>query len=210
MARGRRQSSAGCGRCSLTRLGSMSPTSLPSFRACPLPAAPRGDHAVRGVFAVPRAAKLPVYGWVVSYRGEAMSYQPYPSGGAYQPYPAGSGQLGQRPEQPTSVRNAVWLMYGGAALSALSAILVLALSSSIRTAEGKTPLTLAQIHSVENVTIAVLVVVLLIGVGLWVWMAWANGRGRNWARIMASVLFGLNTIYLVLSVSRAGLSVIFI
>jgi len=149
-----------------------------------------------------------------------MSYQPYPSGGAYQPYSAGSGQLGQRPEQPTSVRNAVWLMYGGAALSAISAILVLALSSAIRTAEGKalvnarkqngTPLTAAEIHSVENVTIAVLVVVLLIGVGLWVWMAWANGRGRNWARIMSSVLFGLNTIYLVLSVSRAGLSVIFI
>ena len=145
-----------------------------------------------------------------------MSYQPYPSGGAYQPYPAGSGQLGQRPEQPTSVRNAVWLMYGGAALSALSAILVLALSSSIRTAEGKalatannnlrnqgkTPLTLAQIHSVENVTIAVLVVVLLIGVGLWVWMAWANGRGRNWARIVAAVLFGFNTIGLFSAIIR--------
>ncbi len=94
-----------------------------------------------------------------------MSYQPYPSGGAYQPYPAGGNQPGQRPEQPNSVRNAVWLMYGGAALSGISAILVLALSSTIRTPEGnalqkrqpdpgsqgKKPLTAAQIHSVENV-----------------------------------------------------------
>jgi hypothetical protein len=153
-----------------------------------------------------------------------MSYQPYPSGGAYQPYPEGGNQLGQRPEQPTSVRNAVWLMYGGAALSAISAILVLALGSSIRNAEGKAlrngnktlisqgkkALTAAQIHSVENVTIAIFVFVLLVGVALWVWMAWANGRGRNWARIMASVLFALNTLYLVLSVSRAGFSVIFV
>ena len=153
-----------------------------------------------------------------------MSYQPYPSGGAPQPYPAGGNQLGQSPEQPKSVRNAVWLMRGGAVLSAISAILILALSSTIRTAEGKAlrngnktlisqgkkPLTLAQIHSVENVTIGIFVFVLLVGVGLWVWMAWANGRGRSWARIVASVLFGLNTIYLVLSVSRAGLSVIFV
>jgi hypothetical protein len=153
-----------------------------------------------------------------------MSYQPYPSGGGYQPYPAGGNQLGQRPEQPTSVRNAVWLMYGGAVLSAISAILVLALSSSIRNAEGKAlrngnqtlrnegkkVLTAAQIHSVESVTIGIIVFVLLVGVALWVWMAWANGRGRNWARIMASVLFALNTIYLALSVSRAGFSVIFV
>jgi len=153
-----------------------------------------------------------------------MSYQPYPSGGAYQPYPAGGNQVGQRPPQPTSVRNAVWLMYGGAALSALSAILVLVLSSTIKNAvgkalrtanrnavsQGKKPLTLAQIHSVENATVIIFAVILLIAVGLWLWMAWANGGGRSWARIVASVLFGLNTIYLVLSVTRAGLSVLFV
>jgi|HubBroStandDraft_5_1064220.scaffolds.fasta_scaffold01701_6 hypothetical protein len=153
-----------------------------------------------------------------------MSYQPYPSGGSYQPYPAGASQPGQRPPQPTTIRNAVWLMYGGAALSALSAIYILIRSASIKRAinkalvkanatavrQGKKPLTLTQIHSFENAIVIVLVVILLIGVGLWVWMAWANSRGSGWARIVASVLFGLNTIYLVLSVSRAGVSVIFI
>jgi hypothetical protein len=33
----------------------------------------------------------------------------------------------------------------------------------------------------------------LIGTGLWLWMAWANKGGRSWARIMATVFFGLLT-----------------
>jgi small-conductance mechanosensitive channel len=152
-----------------------------------------------------------------------MSYQPYPTGGQYQPYPAGGGQMSERPPQPSSVRTAVWLMYGGAALSALSAILVLALSSRIRSAvrtallkanvtlrnEHKTPLTAAQIHSAESAFIGIVVVILLISIVLWVWMAWANGRGRPWARIVASVLFALNTIFLFVGISRAGTSTLF-
>ena len=50
---------------------------------------------------------------------------------------------------------------------------------------------------------------MLIGVLLWVWMAWANNKGRNWARIVASVLFGLNTISLLLSPGRASITIIF-
>jgi phosphoglycerol transferase MdoB-like AlkP superfamily enzyme len=152
-----------------------------------------------------------------------MSYQPYPTGGSYQPYPGGGGQMAERPPQPSSVRTAVWLMYGGAALSAISAILVLALSSRIRSAirtallkanvtlrkQGKTPLTATQIHSAESVFIGIIVVILLVSIILWVWMAWANGRGRPWARIVASVLFALNTIFLFLGISRAGTSTLF-
>jgi hypothetical protein len=33
----------------------------------------------------------------------------------------------------------------------------------------------------------------VIGTGLWLWMAWANKRGRSWARITATVFFGLLT-----------------
>jgi hypothetical protein len=33
----------------------------------------------------------------------------------------------------------------------------------------------------------------LIATGLWLWMAWANKGGRSWARIMATVFFGLLT-----------------
>jgi len=154
-----------------------------------------------------------------------MSYQPYPTGGSsYQPYPGGDNQIGVRPPQPRQVRIAVWLMYGGAALSAISAILVLVVSSSIKNAvrkallkanatnarEHKAVLTAAQIHSAENIYLGVIVFILILGIALWLWMAWANGRGRNWARIVATVLFALNTLYLVVSVSRAGGSAIFV
>jgi uncharacterized membrane protein YiaA len=40
--------------------------------------------------------------------------------------------------------------------------------------------------TVRNVTAAIF------GVGLWIWMAQMNGKGRSWARIVASVLGGIN------------------
>jgi hypothetical protein len=47
----------------------------------------------------------------------------------------------------------------------------------------------------------------VITVGLWLWMARANRAGNNWARIVASVLFGLNTIFLLLSFARPHASI---
>ena len=34
----------------------------------------------------------------------------------------------------------------------------------------------------------------MLGVALWLWMSRANGQGRNWARIVSTVLFGLATL----------------
>jgi hypothetical protein len=152
-----------------------------------------------------------------------MSYQPYPTGG-YQQYPGGAGQqMAQQPPRPNSVRNAVWLMYAGAVLSAISVILVLALSSKIKNAvikaantanatrvsQGKKALTASQIHDLASAYVIIIVVVLVISIGLWLLMAWANNKGRPWARITASVLFALNTIFLILGVTRAGASTAF-
>ncbi|HYK70088.1 MAG TPA: hypothetical protein VEV45_19230 [Streptosporangiaceae bacterium] len=149
-----------------------------------------------------------------------MTYQPYPtSGGSNQPYPAGGdSNLAERPPQPQSLRIAVILMYVGAALSAVSLIISLALSGRIKSAVGtaarkvKTtkPLTATQIHSLENFYLVLIIVILLIAIGLWLWMAWANGRGKGWARILASVFFGFNTLWLVFSVGRTGGPAIFI
>ena len=149
-----------------------------------------------------------------------MTYQPYPTGG-------GAGNqlpLAERPPQPPSLRNAVRLMWAGAALALISVIVSLAFSSKIKTAvtnaalkanatnrsKGKTVLTTSQIHTLANATLVILVVAGVIGILLWVWMAWANNRGRNWARIVASVLFALNTISFLLSISRASVSIIFL
>jgi tryptophan-rich sensory protein len=110
-------------------------------------------------------------------------------------------------------------MYAGAALSAVSLILTVAVGgriksavgTAIRRAETRTgrTLTAAQIHTDENVYFAVVVVVLAIAVGLWIWMAWANGRGKGWARVVSSVFFGLDTLLLILGFSRASAALIY-
>ena len=38
------------------------------------------------------------------------------------------------------------------------------------------------------------IVFCLVPIALWLWMARANGRGRNWARNLSTVLFGLATL----------------
>ena len=55
------------------------------------------------------------------------------------------------------------------------------------------------------------VVIGILAVGLWIWMARANAKGRTWARVVASVLFGLNTLSVLLAVARphVGLSLAF-
>ena len=51
----------------------------------------------------------------------------------------------------------------------------------------------------------------LVVIALWLWMARANGQGRNWARILSTVLFGLATLQLrgdfTQPVSHAGFGV---
>jgi hypothetical protein len=127
-----------------------------------------------------------------------MSYQPYPTSGFDQ-------TPQQRPPAPPSIRTAVRLMYAGAILSAVSFIVGLATVGSLRQAiikaSNKT-LTSTQIHTAEVAGVAAIVVLGLIGVGLWLWMAWANGRGRSWARVVAAVLFGFNTLGLLSTVIR--------
>jgi hypothetical protein len=136
----------------------------------------------------------------------------------YQPYPAGGG-IGTRPpdaQQPDSLRNAVRLMYAGAGVALLGTIFTVAIGSRIKTyifnavlrnGRGKAGYTIAQLHTVANVTFLALVIAGAISIVLWLWMAWANNRASGWARIVASVLFVLITIEAFLSRSRASVSI---
>lgn len=122
----------------------------------------------------------------------------------YQPYPSGDQQPVAPPGPPQPVRTAVLLMYAGAALSAIEIIIGLVTISSLKNAiRSRYPgYTSSQLHTAEVVGVTTVVVIGLIGVGLWLWMAWANGAGKSWARIVASVFFGLNTIDLLTLVAR--------
>ena len=51
----------------------------------------------------------------------------------------------------------------------------------------------------------------VIGVALWLWMARKNSQGKNWARILSTVLFGLATLDLfgVVSQPKTVLGLVF-
>lgn len=125
-------------------------------------------------------------------------YQPYPS------TPEGSVPEPSRAEPPASVRNAVRLMYAGAALSAVVVIVTLVSIASLKGAIlTKYPhYTSTQVHNAEVAAVVTSVIGGVIAVGLWLWMAWANGRGRRWARIVAAVFFAINTLDLIASFAR--------
>jgi len=128
-------------------------------------------------------------------------YQPYPQGGEMPPE-------SRRPNPPRPVRTAVLLMYVGAALTAISLIVTVATLHSIETAiHNNSTYTTQQAHQLAVAAVVEYVVTL----GLWLLMAWANRAGQNWARIVATVLFALNTLGLLLNVFRgsASISVLF-
>ncbi len=110
-------------------------------------------------------------------------------------------------EQPPSIRNAVRLMWVGAALAAFGLISVFfqtdAIRDAIEDADSSNDLTADEIDTVVNVSIAAAVIFGLIGVGLWAWMAVMNGQGKSWARVVATVLGGLNVLFTLLGFAGA-------
>jgi hypothetical protein len=132
----------------------------------------------------------------------------------YQPYPSTDRPVEpDKPPAPQSVLNAVKLMYAGAAVSAVSLIISLATIGGTKDAikKAKPSLTATQVNQLNTFIIALAVVSGVIGVALWLWMARANGQGKNWARILSSVLFFLATLDLfgVLSQPKTALGLIF-
>ena len=132
----------------------------------------------------------------------------------YQPYPSsGKPVEPDRGEAPPSVRQAVKLMYGGAAISTVSLVVSLisigSIKSAIRTQFPK--YTTTQVNNAFTSFLVVVIVSAVLGIGLWLWMARANGQGRNWARIMSSVLFAVYTLELLLGLRgpTTALSLVF-
>ena len=96
-------------------------------------------------------------------------------------------------------------MYAGAAVSAVELIIGLALiivgvKDGARGRFWGVNVTAPQM---KPILITVWIVVGLVGIALWLWMARANGQGRNWARILSTVLFVLATLQLISDFQRA-------
>lgn len=135
-----------------------------------------------------------------------MSYEPYPGGG-YQPYPGGpDGGLPERREPPPSVLNAVKLMWVGAGISLISVIIGLVTIGSLKTAieQANPDLSSSQVSAVATASVAAVVIVGLLGVGLWIWLAQMSKAGKNWARVTGTVLFGIDTLFQLISFTRSA------
>jgi hypothetical protein len=121
----------------------------------------------------------------------------------YQQYPvADAPQEPQRAQQPPSARNAVRLMYAGAALEVIALIVAVLTRGSLKSAILRNhPLySTSQVHTAEIARTVPLIVGALIAIGLWIWMAQANGRGLSWARTLSAVFFGISTLSLIGSI----------
>jgi len=113
---------------------------------------------------------------------------------------------GPVPSTPRQVRRAALLMYTGAVLGAIGPLyygLTTPPSTAPQIWHGANPASGA--YAAGFIFGAVLLAAIV--AGLWLWMAWKVRRGRNWARIVSAVLFGLGTVRLVTGLISSPASV---
>jgi hypothetical protein len=103
-----------------------------------------------------------------------------------------------RPPAPASVLTAARFMYGGAISSAALLIVALPFAGDVK---GNV---LGHRLTPTPLTIALVTLAALALIGLWLWMARATSQGRNWARILSTVLFGLATLELLSALETIG------
>jgi serine/threonine protein kinase len=125
--------------------------------------------------------------------GPPRGYLPYARPASYpQPYQVGRAPLAPL---PGSMRNAIGLMYTGAAYTLVYAIGVIIVAGAII---SKHPLAAAAQASSGRATIggvvALTILLSVIEIALWLGIARACRNGRSWARVTGTVLFGLHTL----------------
>jgi hypothetical protein len=102
-------------------------------------------------------------------------------------------------------------MSAGAVFSLVSGVLMLFSTAALRTAIRRAypAYTPGQVRSLASAEITYSVMYTLVVVFLWLLIAWACRSGRAWARITGTVLFGLNTVVLlVMLLTRAHAGVL--
>ena len=116
----------------------------------------------------------------------------------------------QRPWRPTPVLAAAWLMYAGAAASLLGMLVDVSVIGQVKTdyLEHHPFVNPASANGAAAAGDVVTVIGSLLCVGLWLWLASACKRGHGWARTVGTVLFGINTLGILVTVARPGIPAI--
>jgi len=121
---------------------------------------------------------------------EVTTSQPYP--------PAGQSAGPLRPPAPAAVLTAARFMHGGAISSAAYLIAALPFADDVKGS-------VLSYHLAATPLIITLVILAgLAVIGLWLWMARATSQGKNWARVLSTVLFGLATLELLSALELIG------
>jgi len=120
----------------------------------------------------------------------------------YAPDPADvSNWLAEPAPRPRSVAAAVRLIYAVAALEILGVIISVARIGTLTGAiEAADRFTVSEAHSVALHDTRVTAASGLINAGLWLWVARHNAAGRTWARVVATALFVLHSLGVLLIV----------
>lgn len=111
---------------------------------------------------------------------------PLPDPAADQPAAAVAGG------RPRSLDLAVRLMQAGGVLALLNIIPLLVFRDRLREHYEGQDNTAAEVDALVNSTLAIGLVVGLLSAALWFWMATVNGRGRKWARVLATAFFAMS------------------
>ena len=102
------------------------------------------------------------------------------------------------------------LMWAGAALVVVSTVLGYATGDNSKSVvaeqmrDADPNVTQTEIDAAYVFGIAFSVVFAILAIGLWCWMAWKNGQGRSWARVVATVLGGLNILSTIVGLAVAS------
>jgi hypothetical protein len=125
--------------------------------------------------------------------GPGPAYGQYPASGYGQPPAPPSGR-------PRPLVIAVWLMYVAAVIEIVYAVAegqwlasyMSSLFAALEAADTSGSGTQLPASEIKNVILGIAIVVGVIAALIWLWLAWKNRAGRNWARIVATVLFALS------------------
>ncbi|MFD7078082.1 hypothetical protein ACFV9G_28005 [Nocardioides sp. NPDC059952] len=122
----------------------------------------------------------------------------------YQPYPAAVAPPTVPAERPKTLTYAVIGMWIGGLLSVVSMVFLLTMDTTemktlLVTEMEKQPTydpSVLEAREMADVFVPIIqiggAVLAVISLGVWIWMAVMNGKGRNWARIVATVLGALS------------------
>jgi serine/threonine protein kinase len=117
------------------------------------------------------------------------------------PPPSAPGPRMPGSHPPSSVIQAIQLMYAGAASAVLNAIVGSVVGYGVvhNMLERQPNVNQAAVTEGTAFDVTVTIFFGLAGTALWLWMAYASRHGRSWARILSTVLFALLTLSLPLS-----------